>query len=112
MKIRVPISNQGGEYKSNEFNEYHQNEGIKREFTTSHTPQQIGVSERKNKSLVEAIQAMLSHAKLPKVFWREALFTTNCSKNMSPTKSESHNKTPFELWFQRQPNLSFIRIFG
>jgi hypothetical protein len=55
---------------------------------------------------------MLSHAKLPEVFWREALFTTNYSKNMSPTKSVSQNKNPFELWFQRQPNLSFQRFFG
>jgi hypothetical protein len=55
MKIRVLRSNQGGEYKSNEFNEYRQKEGIKRELTTSHTPQQVGVSERKNKTLIEAI---------------------------------------------------------
>ena len=111
MKIRVLRSDQGGEYKSNEFNEYCQKEGIKREFTTSYTPQQNGVSERKNRTLVGAILAMLSHAQLPKVFWGEA-FLTNYLQDKSPTKSVSQNKTPFELWFHRQPNLSFLRIFG
>lgn len=55
---------------------------------------------------------MLSCTKLPKEFWGEALSTTNYLQNRSPTKAISVDKTPFEIWFGRQPNLSYLRIFG
>ena len=91
MTIKVLRSDQGGDYKSNEFNEYCQKEGIKRAFTTSYT-QQNGFSERKNRILVGAILAMLSHAQLPKVYRGEAFLTTNYLQNMSPTKTMSQIK--------------------
>ena len=55
---------------------------------------------------------MLSYAKLPKALWGEALLTTNYLQNRSPTKAISVNKTPFEIWFGKKPNLSYIKIFG
>ncbi len=66
----------------------------------------------KNKTFINVVLAMLSYAKLPKVFWGEALLTTNYLQNSGPTKVVNTNKTPYELWFGRQPNLSYLRVFG
>jgi len=70
------------------------------------------VAERKNRTLVEAILSMLSYANLPKVFWGEALLTANYLQNRSPTKAINVNKTPYEIWFGRQANLSYLNFFG
>ena len=90
---------QGGEYLLAEFEIFCQVHGIKRETTSAYTPQQNGVSERKNRTLIEAVLSMLSYAKLPKIFWGEALYTANYLQNRSPTKAISNNLTPFELWY-------------
>ena len=58
-KIWVLRTDNGGEYTSNEFMEYCSTEGIKKEHTLPHTPQQNGVAERKNKTMVGAAKAML-----------------------------------------------------
>ena len=55
---------------------------------------------------------MLSYAKLSKIFWGEALYTANYLQNRSPTKAISNNLTPFELWYGRTSNLSYLKIFG
>ena len=55
---------------------------------------------------------MLSHTKLPKVFWGGTLLTTNCLQNRSPMKVVAENKTPYEFWLGRQPNLSYLQVFG
>ena len=64
-KIRVLRADNGGEYTSNEFMEYCSAEGIKKEHTMPHTPQQNGVAERKNKTMVGATKAMLFDQVLP-----------------------------------------------
>ena len=96
-QIKILRSDRGGEYVSNDFKEFCKKEGIKHELTTSYTPQQNGVFERKNRTLVSTILAMLSYSKLPKIFWGEALHTTNYLQNRSPTKAIIENKTPFEM---------------
>jgi len=55
---------------------------------------------------------MLSYTKLPKVFWGEALLTTNYLQNKNPTKVVTTNRTPYELWFGRQPNLYYLRVLA
>ena len=57
--IRVLRTNNGGEYTSNEFMEYCSTEGINKEHTVPHTPQQNGVVERKNRTMVGVAKAML-----------------------------------------------------
>lgn len=78
-KLKVLWFDRGGEHKSNEFNTFCKQEGIQREFTCAYTPQQNGVLERKHKTLVNIVLAMLSHDKLPKVFWGEALLNNESS---------------------------------
>lgn len=112
LKIKALRSDRGGEYMSHQFSDYCLQEGIRRELTTPYTPQQNGVSERKNRTLINVVITKLSFAKLPKIFWGEAILTANYLQNRSPTKSISTNQTPFEIWFKRQPNLSYLRIFG
>jgi len=74
-KIKVLQSDNGGEYTSHAFNEYCQQEGIKRQLTVPYTPQQNGVAERKNRSIVGAARAMLHDQSLPFFLWAEACST-------------------------------------
>src|SRR5262249_40428711 len=94
--IKVLRTDRGGEYNSKEFELYCQESGIKRYTTMPYTPQQNGVAERKNRTLMNAVRCMLSHSGLPKNLWGEALLTANYLLNRIPTKSV--DGTPYELW--------------
>ncbi|GJX79976.1 ribonuclease H-like domain-containing protein [Tanacetum coccineum] len=85
--------------------------GIKREFSVARTPQQNGVAERKNKTLIEAVRTMLTDLILPKIFWAEAV-NTACYVQNRVLVIKPHNKTPYELLLGRKPALSFMRLFG
>jgi hypothetical protein len=102
----------GGEYKSNNFHIFCQDRGITRQFTIPYSPQQNGVSERKNKTLVGVVLAMFLHSNLLKSYWGETLNTTNDLQNKSPTKT-LNNKTPFEIWYGiLKPTLTNLKVFG
>nr|GEZ87935.1 putative ribonuclease H-like domain-containing protein [Tanacetum cinerariifolium] len=83
--------------------------GIKREFSVPRTPQQNGIAERKNKTLIEAARTMLADSLLPIPFWAEAV-NTACYIRVLVTKP--HNKTPYELLHGRTPSIGFMRPFG
>ncbi|GJV79113.1 putative ribonuclease H-like domain-containing protein [Tanacetum coccineum] len=85
--------------------------GIKREFSVARTPQQNGVAERKNRTLIEAARTMLADSLLPTVFWAEA-FNTTCYVLNRVLVTKTHNKTPYELLIGRPPSISFMRPFG
>ena len=74
-QVKTLRSDNGGEYTSREFTSYLANEGIKHERTTPHTPQQNGIAERLNRTLIEGVRTMLADSKLPHRFWAEALST-------------------------------------
>ena len=74
--IKTIRSDRGGEYTSREFKEYYKNEGIQRQLTTGYTPQQNGVSERRNRTIVEMTRTMMNEKGLPKYFWAEAVHTS------------------------------------
>ncbi|GJV72629.1 putative ribonuclease H-like domain-containing protein [Tanacetum coccineum] len=80
-------------------------------FTTARTPQQNGVAERRNMTLIEAARTMLADSKLPTTFWAEAV-NTACYVQNRVLVVKPHNKTPYELFHGRTPTLSFIRPFG
>ena len=86
-QVKTLHSDNGGEYTSKEFALYLAKEGIKHELTTPHTPQQNGVAERLNRTLVEGVRAMLADSKLTHRFWAEALSTMAYLRNRSPTKA-------------------------
>lgn len=80
-------------------------------MTNPYNPAQNGVSERKNRTLVEAAHSMLKAAQLPNEFWAEAINTACYLQNHSYT-SALDNTTPIELWTGYKPNLSHLRTFG
>ncbi|GJV08889.1 retrovirus-related pol polyprotein from transposon TNT 1-94 [Tanacetum coccineum] len=85
--------------------------GIKREFSVARTPQQNGVAERKNRTLIEVTRTMLADSKLPTTFWAEAV-NIACYVQNRVLVIKPQNKTPYELYLGRKPTLSFIRPFG
>jgi len=109
--IKVLRTDNAKEYISKEFTELLESEGIKHELTVPHTPQQNGVAERANRTLVEMARCMLLQSKQPNSLWAEAISTANFIRNRCPTKA-LNNKTPFEMWNGRKPYVGFMRTFG
>nr|GFC81034.1 retrovirus-related Pol polyprotein from transposon TNT 1-94 [Tanacetum cinerariifolium] len=85
--------------------------GIKREFSVPRTPQQNGIAERKNKTLIEAAITMLADSLLPISFWAEAV-NTACYAQNRVLVTKPHNKTSYELLLGRTPSIGFMRPFG
>lgn len=88
-------SDNGGEFTSNDFNDFCKEAGIKRELTTPYNPQQNGVAERKNRTIVEATKALIHDQDLPMHLWEEATRTVVYVQNKSPQRILG-NKTPKE----------------
>ena len=84
LKIKMLRSDNGGEYSSNEFNDFCAKYGIKRQFTIPYTPQQNGVAERKNRIIMEMARCMLGN--LPNFLWGETVSITIYILNRCPTK--------------------------
>lgn len=101
----------GGEYLSKEFQAYLISKGTSHELTIPHTPQQNGVAERMNRTLQESARAMLAHAGLPNGYWAEAVSTAAYLRNRAAT-SALQDKTPFEMWYEKRPDVSHLRVFG
>lgn len=74
-------------------------------------PQQNGVAERKNRTLVEATRCLLIQLGLPPSFWAEAISTANYVKNRCISRS-IEGSTPYELWNDRLPVIRHVKIFG
>ena len=110
-KLKIFRTDNGGEFCSTEFEGFLRNEGIKHEYTIPKTPEQNGVAERLNRTLMEAVCCMLVDSGLRHCFWAEALFTASYLINRSPTKALS-GKTAFEAWFGKKPNVKHLRVFG
>ncbi|GJX33709.1 putative ribonuclease H-like domain-containing protein [Tanacetum coccineum] len=86
-KVKIIRCDNGTEFKNRVMSEFCEKKGIKREFSVARTPQQNGVAERRNRTLIEAARTMVLVVK-------------------------PHNKTPYELFRGRTPALSFMRPFG
>nr|GEZ86860.1 hypothetical protein [Tanacetum cinerariifolium] len=82
-----------------------------REFSVPRTPQQNGIVERKNKTLIEAARTMLADLLLPIPFWAEAV-NTACYVQNRVLVTKPHNMTPYELLHGRTPSNCFMRPFG
>ena len=100
-----------GEYRLGEFMDFCKHHGIVQQFTVPHTPQQNGVAERKNKTLVECARSMIQGKGLSNDLWEEAINTAVYLKNRSPTRCLGF-KTPFEALFGFKSAMSHLRILG
>ncbi|GJT65728.1 putative ribonuclease H-like domain-containing protein [Tanacetum coccineum] len=89
----------------------HKASWIKREYSNARTPQQNGVAERKNRTLIEAARTMLADLFLPNTFWAKAV-STACYVLNRVLVTKPQNKTPYELITGKIPIISYIRPFG
>ncbi|GKC39986.1 putative ribonuclease H-like domain-containing protein [Tanacetum coccineum] len=110
-KVKIIRCDNGTEFKNKEMNQLCKKKGIMRQFSVARTPQQNGVAERRNRTLIEAARTMLVDFKLPTTFWAEAV-NTACYVQNRVLVVKPHNKTPYELFNGRPPILSFMRPFG
>lgn len=110
-KIVTIRSDRGGEYTSNSFQEFCREHGIHHQLTTSYTPQQNGIVERKNRTILDMTRTLLNEKKLPKQFWAEVVACSVYLLNRCPTKSV-RNMTPQESWSRYKPSVGHLRIFG
>ena len=109
-KIKFLRSDRGGEYLSYEFGMHMKQCGIVSQLTPAGTPQRNGVSERRNRTLLDMVRSMMSLTDLPLSFWGYALETAAFTLNRAPSKSVE--TTPYELWFGNKPKLSFLKVWG
>ena len=107
-RLKALCTHNGGEFTSTEFKDCLKREGIQHELSVPKTPEQNGVAERLNRTLVESVRSMLSDAKLPQKFWAEALSTAVYLQNRSPTKAVT-GMTPFEAWSGEKPGRNFMQ---
>ncbi|GKB70730.1 retrovirus-related pol polyprotein from transposon TNT 1-94 [Tanacetum coccineum] len=96
-KVKVIRCDNGTEFKNKEMNQFCKMKGILRQFSVARTPQQNGVAERRNRTLIEAARTMLADSKLPTTFWAEAV-NTACYVQNRVLVVKPHNKTPYELF--------------
>ncbi|GJU42249.1 retrotransposon protein, putative, ty1-copia subclass [Tanacetum coccineum] len=108
--IKSLRSDRGGEYMSQEFLDHLKEHGIIAHRTPPYTPQNNGVSERRNRTLLDMVRSMMSQTTLPKSFWDYALETAARILNMVPSKKV--DKTPYEIWHGQAPKLSYLRVWG
>ncbi|GJY10009.1 putative ribonuclease H-like domain-containing protein [Tanacetum coccineum] len=110
-KVKVIRCDNGTEFKNSVMNQFCKIKGIKREFTVARTPQQNGIAERRNRTLIEAARTMLVDSNLPTTFWAEAV-NTACYVLNRVLVIKPHNKTPYELIHGRTPLIDFMKPFG
>ena len=108
--IKALRSDRGGEYLSQEFIDLLKDCGIVPPRTPPRTPQLNGVSERRNRTLLDMVRSMMSLVELPISFWGYALQSAAHILNRTPTKAAE--KTPYEMFKGKIPKLSFLRIWG
>ena len=111
FSIKTLRSDNGGEYISNLFDDFCKDQGIHHEFTVPYSPQQNGVAERKNRTILNAIRCMLIHSGLSRSFWTEALLTAIFVQNHLPTTAPA-GKIPITAWTGKTPSVSHFRTFG
>nr|GEU90745.1 putative ribonuclease H-like domain-containing protein [Tanacetum cinerariifolium] len=111
LKGKIIRSDNGTKFRNQDLNQFCRIKGIKREFSVARTPQQNGIAERKNRTLIEAAKTMLADLLLPISFWAEAV-NTACYVQNRVLVTKPHNKTPYELLLGRTPSIGFMRPFG
>ena len=119
INVKIVRSDRSGEYygKYDEsgqhpgpFAKFLERRGICAQYTMSGTPQQNGVSERRNRTLMDMVRSMLSKSTVPVSLWMYALKTAMYLLNRVPSKAVQ--KTPFELWTGRKPSLRHLHVWG
>ncbi|GJW88831.1 ribonuclease H-like domain, reverse transcriptase, RNA-dependent DNA polymerase [Tanacetum coccineum] len=109
--LKMLRTDRGGEFTSNEFTQYCKENGIARQLTAPYSPQQNGVVERRNRTIMSATRCMMKATNMPQNFWAEAVRHAIYILNSVPTKA-LEDITPYEAIKQRKPNLENLKVFG
>jgi transposase InsO family protein len=109
--LKAICSDNGTGFKNASFDEFCLENGIDQQFSTPHVPQQNGVVEQKNRTLVKMARMMLDEHRTPRHFWADAISTAWYISNRIFLRSILH-LTPFELRFGHKPSVSHFRPFG
>ncbi|XP_075489488.1 uncharacterized protein LOC142528329 [Primulina tabacum] len=104
-------SDRGTEFLNQFLSSYLEDHGIKHELSAARSPQQNGVAERRNRTLKEAARTMLAESGISQRFWAEA-FNPACYTQNRSVINKNHEKTPYEIWTGKQPDVRYFRIFG
>ena len=112
QRIGTLRTDNGMEYVNRDFTRYLRSRQINHETSTPYTPQQNGLAERVNRTLIEKARALISHAGLAKSYWAEAVSTAAYLKNRTPTRSLEGDITPYQHWYGRKCDVSRLRVFG
>ncbi|KAL2251628.1 UNVERIFIED_CONTAM: Retrovirus-related Pol polyprotein from transposon TNT 1-94 [Sesamum indicum] len=110
-KLKSLRTDNGLEFCNQQFSEMCDKFGIRRHKTNPYTPQQNGVAERMNRTLLDKVRCLLISSGLPKTFWGEVVLTAAHLINMSPSMP-LFGKTPEFMWNVKLPDLSYLRVFG
>lgn len=110
-RVKYLQSDNGREYCNERFDTFLKDNGIGRRLTVPYTPEQNGVAERKNRTLLDMARCLLLQSSLPKSLWAEAVNTANYIRNRCPT-SHLDGRTPYEAWKGKIPDVSHFQEFG
>nr|GEZ40470.1 hypothetical protein [Tanacetum cinerariifolium] len=111
LQVQRVRTDNGTKFKNKTLDKLLDEVGISQQFSATRTPQQNGVVERRNRTLVEATRTMLTFTILPLFFWPKAIVTACFTQNRSIVHKR-FDKTPYELMNKRKPNIKFFRVFG
>ncbi|GJS73978.1 putative ribonuclease H-like domain-containing protein [Tanacetum coccineum] len=115
LRLKVPVrrirTDNGTEFVNQTLHEYYEKVGISHEISVARSPQQNGVVERRNRTLIKAARTMLIYANALLFLWDEAVATTCYTQNRSIIRLR-HGKTPYELLHDKLFDLSFFHVFG
>ncbi|GJS03878.1 retrovirus-related pol polyprotein from transposon TNT 1-94 [Tanacetum coccineum] len=115
VRLNVAVRNirtdNGTEFVNQTLRDYYEHVGISHKTSVARTPQQNGVVERRNNTLIEAARTMLIYAKALLALWAEAVATACYTQNQSIIRRR-YGKTPYEILHERKPDLSYLYIFG
>ncbi|GJV22496.1 retrovirus-related pol polyprotein from transposon TNT 1-94 [Tanacetum coccineum] len=111
IKVKQLRTDNGTKFKNNILVNFCDEKGIYQNFSSPYTPEQNGVIERKNRTLIEAVRTMLSGSVFSKQYWTEVVAIACYTQNRS-TIVKRHLKTPYEIFHKRIPNIEFLYVFG
>ncbi|GJS42633.1 retrovirus-related pol polyprotein from transposon TNT 1-94 [Tanacetum coccineum] len=111
VKVKQIRTDNGTEFRNHELESFCDEKGISQNFSSPYTPEQNGVAERKNKTLIEAARTMLNGLVLSKHFWTDAVRIACYTQNRSIIVKR-HDKTSYEIFRERIPDISYFHVFG
>ncbi|GJW00598.1 retrovirus-related pol polyprotein from transposon TNT 1-94 [Tanacetum coccineum] len=111
VRVKELRSDNRTEFRNHKLEEFCDEKGISHNFSSHYTPEQNGVAERRNRTLIEAARTMLNSAKLPKQIWGESVNTACYTQNRSIIVKR-HGKTLYDVFRGRSPDISYFYVFG